>query len=233
MRFLLLIAVAAVAAFAAAVLLYNDGMKELAEFLLRVLTGFGVLVAVVVAIYGDRIRDAANRIRLQIENTQQTDSSFNVVTGPEGPIHVFCHHLLVRNLTPSRTVKNCRVWLVKILDEDPQGAFREEFRFAVPRLMEWAPAEYSPDVRSFSEDQVFDFGQCHVDRGRFEVSVYKTQGGMFMGGCVTGKRRRYVLRITADNYVEAKPVTVQVKVKDVEETETWPHGTKAEVVVLA
>jgi hypothetical protein len=103
----------------------------------------------------------------------QSDNFFNYVETPHaGKIKVFCHHLRIRNRTPAQPVTNCRVWLVKILDENDRGAFDETFKFAVPRLMAWAPREYSPDVRSFSEDQVFDFGRSFVEQGAASKSVF-------------------------------------------------------------
>lgn len=221
-----------VAAFAAAILLYNSGNKEAAEFLLRAMTGLGVLVAVVVAIYGDAIKNRANRIRLRIVNPKQTDNFFNRFGSPSQIKTVFCHHLRVENLSPHQPVENCRVWLIRILDRNLEGTFHEAFRFAVPRLMVWAPAEYSPDVRSFSEDQVFDLGRTFVDEGRFEIDHYAGQGGLFKGSCESGSSRQYVFRITADNYIRAKPVTVQVNVRNVEATKEWPHTTRTDVEVL-
>ena len=98
--------------------------------------------------------------------------------------------------------------------------------------MEWAPAEYSPDVRSFSEDQVFDFGKSYVDKGPFVVNVFKGQGGVFQGGCDVGKSRQYVFRITADNFIKASAVKVQVTVRKVEPTEAWPHQFLTEIKVI-
>jgi hypothetical protein len=229
MRFLF---VFAAAAFAAVLLLYNSGKKEEAEFLLRAMTGLGVLVAVVVAVYGDAIKNRANRIRLRIRDPEQTDNFFNRVGTPYGEKTAFCHHLRVENLSPHHPVENCRVWLVKILDRNSEGTFEEAFRFAVPRLMVWAPGEYSPDVRSFSEDQVFDLGRTFVEEGRFEINYSAGQGGLFKGSCESGNSRQYVFRMTADNYIRANYVTVQVSVRNVEATEEWPYTTRADVEVL-
>ena len=171
--------------------------------------------------------DFVNRTRLTIGACSETDNFLNA----DGGGRTVCHHLLVTNHMPSRPVENCRVWLVKILDQNAQGKFDVEFQFAVPRLMEWAPSEYSPDVRSFSEDQVFDFGRSYVDKGPFVVNVFKGQGGAFKGDCDVGKSRQYVFRITADNYIKAKTVKVQVDVTKVERTEAWPHGFRTRVGV--
>ncbi len=213
-------------AIVAAVCLYTAGKKDYAEFMLHVVTGIGVLSAVAMAVYGDRIKRRVNKINLQIEKPEQSDNFFNEVATLSGKTKVFCHHLRVKNNMPTEPVRNCRVWLVKILDEKGRGGFEEKFKFAVPRLMAWAPREYSPDVRSFSEDQVFDFGRSFVEQGgRFEVSVYELQGGVFNGGCLPGEKRQYVFRITADNYIKARPISVELGAERCEPTDHWPYKT--------
>jgi len=219
-------------ALAVAVSLYSGGKKEGAEFMLHVVTAIGVLSAVVMAVYGDRIKRRVNRINLQIEKPEQSDNFFNEVTTLSGKTKVFCHHLRVKNNMPTEPVSNCRVWLVKILDENGGGSFEEKLKFAVPRLMAWAPREYSPDARSFSEDQVFDFGRSFVEQGgRFEVSVYELQGGIFNGGCLAGQKRQYVFRITADNYIKARPIVVELRVERCEPMDNWPYKTCTRVEV--
>lgn len=215
-----------------AVWLYNAGEKQYGEFLLHVITAFGVISAVAMAVYGERIKRWWNRIDLKIEEPGQSDNFFNFIKTPNsGNIKVFCHHLRVKNHMPTQPVTNCRVWLVKILDQNEGGGFEEKFKFAVPRLMAWAPREYSPEARSFSEDQVFDLGRSFVEQGgRFELSPYG-QGGMFKGDCLPGQKRQYVFKITADNYIKAGLITVEVHVERCEPTPDWPHGTCTRVEV--
>ena len=100
-----------------------------------------------------------------------------------------------------------------MIQDDVKGTFKETFTFAAPRLMEWAPSEYSPDARSFSEDQVFEFGKSILQKGTFQVSYYKAQGGAFQGSCIGGHCRRYLFKITADNYIRPGLHTVEVRVR--------------------
>jgi hypothetical protein len=98
--------------------------------------------------------------------------------------------------------------------------------------MAWAPREYSPDARSFSEDQVFDFGRSFVQQdGRFEVGPYELQGGIFSGGCSAGQKRQYVFRITADNYIKAKPIVIELHVDRCDPTRDWPYETRTRMDV--
>jgi hypothetical protein len=217
----------------AAIWLYNTAEKENAEFMLQVVTAIGVFSAIMMAVYGDRIKRRFNRITLRIEKPEQSDNFPNRLVTPNLNTAVFCHHLRVTNSTPTEPVKNCRVWLIKILDENGRGGFEEKFKFAVPRLMGWAPREYSPDVRSFSENQVFDFGRSFVQQdGPFEIGVYELQGGIFRGNCSPGQTRRYVFKITADNYIEARPITVEVHVEYCDPTQDWPYGTRTGIKIL-
>jgi hypothetical protein len=218
-----------VAAVCAAVCYFLAGDKDTADFLLHLTTSVGVFFAVVFALYGPKMSRLASRVDLRIQSPDREDSFFN---GPEGVGRNYCHHLLVKNLSPAEPVKNCRVWLVEIRDgPDLNGNFASSTTFAVPRLMSWAPAEYSPDKRDFSEDQVLDFGKTFVNAGFFNMDF--VQGGEFNPRCDVGKTRRYVLRITADNYLEAPPITVEVSVRVVEPSQDWPATTRSNVSVVS
>jgi hypothetical protein len=217
-----------VAALCAAVWFFLAGDKDTAGFLLQLTTGFGVFFAVVIALYGPQMSRRASRVKLRIQHPEREDSFFN---GPPGAGLNYCHHLLVKNLNPAEPVKNCRVWLIEIRDgPDRNGKFARSTTFAVPRLMSWAPAEYARDKRDFSEDQVLDFGKTFVNAGFFNMDF--VQGGEFNPRCDVGKTRHYVFRITADNYLEAPPITVQVSVRAVEPSQEWPGTTRSDVTVL-
>lgn len=215
---------------AAVVCLYIADMNDTAESLARVVSAFGVLFAVVVALYGDRMRGRINTLALSVEKPVREDGMFNEKDGKV----VFTHHLRVRNLTAYLPVKNCRVWLVRILDVQSGGTEQESFKFAVGRLMTWAPFEYSPDKRDFSDDQVFDFGHTFVDEGVFRPTFYREQGGTFhpKGDCRAKQTRRYVFEVTADNHVGGRQFSVEVTVEQCDQTTEWPHGFRSTVKVL-
>ena len=215
----------------ATVWVYQSGQKDDADFYLKVFSAFGVLFVVLLALYGEAIKNFVDRIDLRIDLAERADNFQNLFATNAGAVRVLCHHLRVVNRTPYRPVVNCRVWLVKIQDE-VAGEFKEQFIFAVPRLMEWAPSEVSPDVRSFSEDQVFDFGKSFVDQDRFDVSYYKSQGGTFRGSCATGQSRRYIFRITADNCIRSKLYTVEVRVQNSAITKEWPYKIMTDIQVV-
>jgi hypothetical protein len=215
---------------ASVIALYIAGKNNTAESLIRVVSAIGVLFAVVVALYGDRMRSQLNTLALSVEKPLREDGMFNEKDGKV----VFTHHLRVRNLTAYLPVKNCRVWLTRIIDVQPDGTEHESFKFAVGRLMTWAPFEYSPDVRDFSDDQVFDFGLTYVDEGRFRPTFYREQGGTFhpKGDCLAKQTRRYVFEITADNHVGGRQFSVEATVQQIQHSPDWPHAFRTIVRVL-
>jgi len=133
----------------------------------------------------------------------------------------YCHHLRVRNLSTHAPIKNCRVWLKKV-EVERDGQWKEENmdlrgqwgenRFAVPRLMEWAPSEYSRVKRTFYTEQVFDFGQTLSLNTGFLVTIWRKQGGNFNALFPAGTKARFYFYATADNYVEEKVFCVEIDV---------------------
>ena len=53
---------------------HNKGMTQGADFVLRVITASGVFFAVIVALFGDRLRTVVNRIRLTIGECSEADN---------------------------------------------------------------------------------------------------------------------------------------------------------------
>jgi len=188
--------------------LYWD--KENGKFFISVIASGGFIIAIITAICGDYLKEQLDPIYLIIELPEATNNFLDANEHGE----VLCHHLRVENLTPHRAVKNCQVWLIGILDKTDQKEFSETYKFAVPRLMEWAPNEFQKEMRTFTHFQVFDFGMTRVSDGVFDFTNYSKQGGAFNGDCEQGKVRQYVFRIEADNYLESKVHIVEVRPLD-------------------
>lgn len=170
----------------------------------------GFIVAIITAVCSNYLKEHVDPIRLVIELPEVTNNFLDA--NEKGD--VLCHHLRVKNLTPYRAVKNCRVSLIGIQDETNKKEFDETYKFAVPRLMEWAPNEFQKEMRTFTHFQVFDFGATRMSDGVFDFTNYSKQGGTFDGDCEQGKSRRYVFRIEADNYLESKTHIVEVRPLD-------------------
>ncbi len=62
---------------------------------------------------------------------------------------------VVVNLSPHLSIKVCKSGSRGLQNREVSGTFSEPFRFAVPRLMEWAPHEYER-IAETSQTEVFD-----------------------------------------------------------------------------
>lgn len=186
--------------------------KDDGVFLIRVASALAVLCATGVALFKRELEDAKYRPRIRITAAPREEMLNTCPGGGAPPYNVYCHHLKVENSNPHCEVRKCSVRLVTV---------RPGKGFAAPRLMEWTPAEVEPHVRSFTDEEVFDFGQSRVDHGTFELNTFgrfhsqvPKQGGTFDGDCPRGQTREYIFKITAENYISSKRFTVKVTVKD-------------------
>lgn len=189
---------------------YVGGHEERAKFMLAALSSLTVLTAIVGALYGDRFKMWGDPIDLSLETIAANNS--RVDQHPQFG-DVYLHHIRVRNATPHRAVINCRVWLEHVEDEIAAGKFEAMEKFAVPRLMQWAPAEFGPEVRSFSDEQVFDLGFTNCADGTFYPSWNPRQQGFVkpeLLSCKPDTKRRYYLRIAADNFLPSGHQIVEV-----------------------
>jgi hypothetical protein len=199
----------------------GDAQRASAVFGIRVLTSLSVITAVVLALFGDRLRELASPIRIQIKRPERDNDVIdwtNFVrdpnsgriekdTGQTWPPHfdhlrglqVFCQHLLVENLTKHRAIEDCRIWLEKV-ELLVNNEWRREETFAVPRMIEWAPAEYSRNARTFCTNNVFDLGMT-LDQGcGFMLTTDRDQGGQFRKHFPVGTTLKCTYYATADNY---------------------------------
>ena len=174
--------------------------KEFAKLMLQAILGTFTLGSLLVALFGKYLQQLIDPVRLEIEVPEESNTVIDRRL-IDGTVRVvFCHHLRVRNRTPHLTITNCRIWLRAIYKLDGDGQWRQPFVFAVPRLMRWAPHEVTPRERTFSKQQVFDFGQTIESNLGFEVTIDKEQQGTFTGVMPTRNRARYVFLVAADNY---------------------------------
>jgi len=174
--------------------------------------GFVVVasVTIIVALFGDYLRETLDPIKVRIEVPEEGNTVLD-----RSPLHncaVYCHHLRVVNTTRQRAIKDCRVWLKRLLVQNLRGDWNEEIGSPVPRLMVWAPSEYSEDKRTFCTNQVFDFGMTLEKNGGFAVTVWSKQGGTFKSKYKVGEKIRCVFYVTADNYTAEKAFAFEVEV---------------------
>ena len=181
-----------------------------ADFILRCVLTLGTLAAVLVALFGDFLREWVDPIQVRIEVPEESNTAFDFRTVDDEDVQVYCHHLCVKNETPHKPIKECRVWLKGIATPSEDGHWNGP-KFAVPRRMQWAPFEYSPDKRTFGTSQIFDFGMAFGNDKGFKVSVAPAQGA-FTALFPAGKKVRFTFFVTADNYHKEKDFSFEVDV---------------------
>jgi hypothetical protein len=183
-----------------------------ADFLVKCALSIGTLSAVLFALFGDYLRETLDPIRVKIELPTESNTVIDKCLINGVPANAYFHHLLVRNLTPHKPIKNCRVWLKKIFVQQVNNEWSDEAKFAVPRLMEWAPSEYSRDKRTFSKQQVFDLGRSLQYNGGFIAAYDRDQGGAVNRQFPVGSKLKFVFYVTADNYQKEEEFCFEIEV---------------------
>jgi hypothetical protein len=185
---------------------YHPGFVS---FTLDYFVAFGTFGAVVYALFQEELMEwlLPIEVKILVPDSSNTVIDLNAYAG-----QIYHHHLIVKNLNPCRALKDCRVWLRKIEVQQLNGNWNEPAKFAVPQLMEWAPSEYSHDKRTFSKQQVFDFGITKQNNGGFELKTYREQHGNIPRQFKTGTKVRFTFYAAADNYLEEKEFCFEVDV---------------------
>lgn len=205
----------------------NREISDLGRFYGSLASSAGLMLAITVAFYGERIKRVFNVPDLRIELVESPDRMLNFhekemrrdgasTRFKKGGDH-YSHHLRVVNEKQWNPVEGCQVWLTEIQQFRNGKWTSEDFRFAVHRLMKWAPAEFAPDRKmSFADEWVLDFGQTYfeVDVNAFVLEI--DQGGNFgeMARCELNERRRYLFRVKAANCSIEKVFTVELEYTD-------------------
>jgi hypothetical protein len=212
-----------IAAIAWACCLFKHGNIQAADFVVKVALSLGTLSAVVCALFGEWLREWSDPIRIKI--TKPLTENNNADKRPTDQKYEYCHHLVVQNCTPQKPITDCQIWLKRIFFK-PEGDEWKEIPFAVPRLMQWAPSEYSPEKRTFGHQQTFDLGVTVQNNEGFKLTI--KQGGMFISVFKVGEKVRLVFVVTANNYSGDDEFPVEV---DIHKTQKTGTITPAEVFV--
>jgi hypothetical protein len=165
------------------------------EFYLKCAVPLGTLLAVLVALFGDFFRGAWESVRLEIKKPARENNFAD--KRPADQKYEYCHHLVVQNNTPQKPIEECQIWLKRLLFKPTEENWKE-IPFAVPRLMQWAPADYSPEKRTFGNQQTFDLGVTLRNDEGFKLTV--RQGGAFRSVFKVGEKVGLIFIATANNY---------------------------------
>ena len=190
-----------------------------ADFYLKCCSTIGTLSAIIVALFIDLWKAKAFPLKLRITTAPVNNTVTDISEGENGRAYAkYCHHLIVVNDTPHKTVKNCRVWL-KSVSHLEQDKWVEKEVIAVPRLMNWAPSEWSNEERTFCTSQVFDLGVTVGDNTGFVLSVNHKLGGNFRRTFQVNSTLKLILYITADNYQGYEEFAVKIVIPVMNEQE--------------
>jgi len=165
------------------------------EFYLKCAVPLGTLLVILVALFGKSFQEAWESIQVKITKPERENNFAD--KRPTDQKYEYCHHLVVQNCTRQKPIEECQIWLKRLLFK-PEGEDWKEIPFAVPRLMQWAPSDYSPEKRTFGHQQIFDLGVTVQNNEGFKLTI--KQGGLFISVFKVGEKVGLVFVVTANNY---------------------------------
>jgi hypothetical protein len=183
------------------------------EFYLKCAVPLGTLLAILIALFGESFREAWESIQVKIKKPDKENNFAD--KRPADQKYEYCHHLVVQNCTPQKPIEECQIWLKRLLFKPEDGDWKE-IPFAVPRLMQWAPSDYSPEKRTFGHQQIFDLGVTVQNNEGFKLTI--KQGGMFISVFKVGEKVGLVFVVTANNYHGDNEFYVEVVIHKTQKT---------------
>lgn len=160
-------------------------------------TAIATFAAVVVALFGDWIRD---RIFAPKLNVSIADAAGDLTQLQNG-MTVVVYHVLVSVEDPTKPAEQCEARLVEIEKATEHGLFAQ-LPLPVSQQLAWAPRELSPLAITVRTTQILDFGMLspfqHYRGGAhlFEPWLVGFPNN-FRGQLSQGERFRYVVEFTA------------------------------------
>jgi hypothetical protein len=123
------------------------------------------LAAVVIAIWGERIRQIWTKPRLGIS---LHEPAFNITTsGKKGWYYLIC----VANGRPSSPAQNVRLLLTKVYKIGPDGLWQEQ-NFSGPTQVVWRWRDITPPYATIGPKQLSTFGCLRENSDFFELQLY-------------------------------------------------------------
>ena len=168
---------------------------ECASLIVNIFIAIGTITVAVIAIWGEWIRSKIYPTKLKIVPHNLEGNLTKFANGKR----VIFYHLGINNTRLWRTVKNCRVNLVKISKKGPDGEF-QPIKLVVPQQYVWAPAELTPPSVNIVKKQILDFGRLIEGNDKFEPLLYGIPNN-FEGFVKQGDVIRFHLEISAEDYV--------------------------------
>lgn len=175
---------------------------EIWSLLLQALTAIFLIGIVIIALFGNSIRQKFNPPRLDIDILDKNGELTTLDNGHR----VIYYHLRVIN-RGKVIIKNCRVFLTRIKKEQ-NGEFIN-LPFSVPLRYIWSPSETSPEGVDIVTERIADFGYIIDSSTEFTPTVTPILNS-FRGNLRHEEKFRYYLEVIAENYRSRKPIAVEV-----------------------
>jgi len=131
--------------------------------------GFGGVLAtffaVIVAIWGERIRQRWKRPKLIL--TLNEPALTLTTSGIKGWYYLIC----VRNEKRTNPAQNVRILLTRVFKQGPDGAWKER-RFSGPTQVQWRWPGSMPQYSTVGPNELATFGYLHENSDEFILQLY-------------------------------------------------------------
>jgi hypothetical protein len=168
--------------------------------------GFGgvlaTFAAVVVAIWGERIRQTWSSPKLTITLDEPSLTTTN--DGRKGWYYLLC----VKNERQSSPALNVRVLLTRVFKKGPDGSWQEQ-RFSGPTQVTWRWADLMPLYTTVGPEERATFGFLLQGSQAFELRLYSSPNNL-RGDVPKGDPTRLEFRAVSDT-VRSAAITVEVE----------------------
>jgi hypothetical protein len=135
------------------------------SLLINSIFAFLTLSAVIIAIWGERIRQLWTKPKLKVEFDEPTLTSHT--DGKEG----WYYHLQISNNRKSSPANNVRVLLYKVFKKGPDGLWRER-KFSGPVQVMWRWPQHMPQYTIIGPDEHSTFACLREDSHSIQLRLY-------------------------------------------------------------
>ncbi|MBN1145154.1 MAG: hypothetical protein JXA72_12065 [Bacteroidales bacterium] len=166
---------------------------EIWSLLLNTLIAVGLFGVVILALFGDWIRNKIFPAQLDIEILDKNGELTIMDNGHK----VIYYHIHVVN-KKSVVVKNCMLFLKSIQKLEAGGSF-VDIPVSVPPRYVWSPAETTPEAVDIIKSHIADFGYVIDSSTDFKPTVTPILNS-FRGNLEHHETFRYYIQIVSENY---------------------------------
>ena len=178
------------------------------SLIIQFFIALGTIAVAILAIWGDwvRLKFAAPKLKIEIQDTKKEPEMVRYNDGKKG----YYFHLKLTNKKIGRIAKNCKILLVAVAKQLPDGEF-ETIPFNSCYPFQWTPAGNNPFYKiDFAwKEQLFDFGILGQDDVEFKPAIQWFHND-FEGYVKKGEIKRFYLQVLADNFIHGKPQVFEV-----------------------